>query len=75
IPELSATVPYNPFEADICRLGLTIRDVSKHYPALEILVPLIDHMCHSDPSLRPSATEALSQLKVIEAGIKPKLMR
>jgi hypothetical protein len=27
IPELSATVPYNPFKLDICQLGRTILEV------------------------------------------------
>ncbi|KAJ7172965.1 hypothetical protein C8R43DRAFT_874124 [Mycena crocata] len=75
IPELSASVPYNPFKVDICRLGLTIRDIIKPYPALEIMMPLTDNMCHSDPSLRPSAREVLSQLGALEADVEPKLMR
>ncbi|KAF8206228.1 hypothetical protein K438DRAFT_1963311 [Mycena galopus ATCC 62051] len=32
IPELSKTVPYNPFKADIFQLGLTMANAIKEYP-------------------------------------------
>ncbi|KAJ7113253.1 kinase-like domain-containing protein [Mycena crocata] len=75
IPELSDTVPYNPFKVDICRLGLTILDVIKPYPALEIFVPLGRSMCDPDPSRRPTATTALAELDRLMAIIKPAVLR
>ncbi|KAJ7172959.1 kinase-like domain-containing protein [Mycena crocata] len=75
IPELSDTVPYNPFKVDICRLGLTVLEVIKPYPALEIFVPLGQTMCDPDPSRRPTATTALHELDKLLAGIKPAVLR
>ncbi|KAJ6597799.1 hypothetical protein DFH09DRAFT_903879 [Mycena vulgaris] len=72
IPELSATIPYNPFKVDVCRLGMTILDP---YPALEDLAPLGKIMCDPDPSRRPTPTEALAMLDSLRAGMRPGLLR
>ncbi|KAJ7080931.1 kinase-like domain-containing protein [Mycena belliarum] len=74
IPELSASVPYNPFKVDICRLGLTVLEIIKPYPALGIFVALGNAMCDPDPSRRPSAGEALAELRELRAGVKRELL-
>ncbi|KAJ7080930.1 hypothetical protein B0H15DRAFT_474123 [Mycena belliarum] len=75
IPELSATVPYNPFKVDVCRLGLTILRVIAPYPALADFAPLGNRMCDPDSSQRPTPTEALVDLSELKASMKPHLLR
>ncbi|KAJ7054436.1 hypothetical protein C8F01DRAFT_490286 [Mycena amicta] len=75
IPELSATVPYNPFQVDVCRLGLTILEVIEPYPALADFIPLGKLMCDPDPTRRPTPTEALIKLNELKASIKPARLR
>ncbi|KAJ7692927.1 hypothetical protein B0H17DRAFT_513075 [Mycena rosella] len=60
IPELSATIPYNPFKTDVCRLGLTLQEAIEPNPAFELFNPLVKSMCNPDPGRRPSPTEALN---------------
>jgi len=65
IPELSATVPYNPFKLDICQLGRTILEVIEVYPDLCIFVPLVEKMSRREPNDRPTATEALAEFETV----------
>ncbi|KAJ7186644.1 kinase-like domain-containing protein [Mycena filopes] len=69
IPELSQTVPYNPFKVDIFQLGLTAHKVIDAYPDLETFRPVADAMTATDPNDRPAASEALSRLGDIAATI------
>ncbi|KAJ6463415.1 kinase-like domain-containing protein, partial [Mycena sanguinolenta] len=59
IPELSLTVPYNPFMVDICQLGLTIEKLVNSYPDLEDFRPVADAMTARNPMDRPSSEDAL----------------
>ncbi|KAJ7080928.1 hypothetical protein B0H15DRAFT_933066 [Mycena belliarum] len=75
IPELSATVPYNPFKVDVCRLGLTILEVIEPYPALADFIPLAKRLCDRDPNRRPTPTEALVNLSELKTSMKPARLR
>jgi hypothetical protein len=44
VPELSRTVPYNPFKVDIYQLGRTILEVVKVSYGTQILLPLKTHI-------------------------------
>ncbi|KAJ7270747.1 hypothetical protein B0H12DRAFT_1093667 [Mycena haematopus] len=71
IPELSTTVPYNPFFVDICQLGLTIEKLVNAYPDLEDFRPVADAMTATNPKDRPSPKEALTHLRSIAAAMTP----
>ncbi|KAJ6489167.1 hypothetical protein C8R47DRAFT_978275, partial [Mycena vitilis] len=64
IPELSQTVPYNPFKVDIFQLGLTIQniiDACSAYPDLKNFRPVADSLTAINPDDRPTPAEALEQ--------------
>ncbi|KAJ7037422.1 kinase-like domain-containing protein [Mycena alexandri] len=72
VPELSATVPYNPFKVDIYQLGNVFSDLNKKYP------PLADHfgtfaalMTRPNPEERPTAGQALSTFEAIYSSLSP----
>ncbi|KAI0669474.1 kinase-like domain-containing protein [Trametes maxima] len=64
VPELSSTVPYDAFKADIYALGNFFdQELEKRYHGLERLRPLIDSMKQLDPSLRPTPDELVTMFK------------
>ncbi|KAK6971552.1 kinase domain-containing protein [Favolaschia claudopus] len=65
IPELSLTVPYNPFKVDIFQLGLTMHNLIEVYPALKCFRPIADRMTSADPKDRPELGESLNELNTI----------
>ncbi|KAJ6602637.1 hypothetical protein DFH09DRAFT_1069021 [Mycena vulgaris] len=65
IPELSQTVPYNPFKVDIFQLGLTIHNLIDAYPELEEFRPVVDNMTAKNPNDRPNPLDASTQLRGI----------
>ncbi|KAJ7078440.1 kinase-like domain-containing protein [Mycena belliarum] len=71
IPELSDTVPYNPFKVDIFQLGLTMEKLIDAYPDLENFRPVSQSMTAPVPGDRPTPADALSHLRSIAAGIPP----
>ncbi|OCH90628.1 hypothetical protein OBBRIDRAFT_754583 [Obba rivulosa] len=70
VPELSATVPYDPFKVDVFIIGNVLRrqfyDV---FSNVDFLQPLIDHMTQADPANRPSAAEALNEWETIRSRL------
>lgn len=78
-PELSATVPYDPFKLDVYLLGnhflrayVEVRllpchvlppDASQKCTNLEFLRPLLLHMTRRNPDARPTAEQALRLLR------------
>ncbi|KAG8994245.1 hypothetical protein FRB94_010036 [Tulasnella sp. JGI-2019a] len=67
-PELSSTVPYNPYKLDIFIIGMSYKkSLLDENGRLEFLRPLVESMTKEAPDERPSATEALSQLREIKA--------
>ncbi|KAJ6554567.1 kinase-like domain-containing protein [Mycena capillaripes] len=71
IPELSDTVPYNPFTVDIFQLGLTIRKLINTYPDLEDFRPVADAMTATNPKDRPTPQASLAHLRDIASAIEP----
>ncbi|KAJ7270748.1 hypothetical protein B0H12DRAFT_1216075 [Mycena haematopus] len=71
IPELSETVPYNPFMVDVCQLGLTIEKLVGSYPDLEPFRPVADAMTVTNPKDRSSPEEALSHIRSIADAMTP----
>ncbi|KAJ6463457.1 kinase-like domain-containing protein [Mycena sanguinolenta] len=71
IPELSLTVPYNPFMVDICQLGLTIEKLVNDYPDLEHFRVAANAMTAANPEDRPSPEQALAHLRSIAHAMAP----
>ncbi|KAJ7112944.1 kinase-like domain-containing protein [Mycena epipterygia] len=71
IPELSQTVPYNPFKVDIFQLGLTIHKLIDTYPDLEDFRPVANNMTATDPNDRPNPADALAHLRNIATAMAP----
>ncbi|TDL21468.1 hypothetical protein BD410DRAFT_749596 [Rickenella mellea] len=68
VPELSRTVPYDPFPVDIFILGNLIKkEFVNNYSNLEFLSPLTGAMTRRNPKERPTAEEALAHFKTIVA--------
>ncbi|KAJ7148033.1 kinase-like domain-containing protein [Mycena crocata] len=60
-PELSETVPYDPFKVHVCMVGEMLNlDFFSEYAGLEILLPFTCTLCQRDPASRPDAEEALN---------------
>ncbi|KAJ2984326.1 hypothetical protein NUW54_g10540 [Trametes sanguinea] len=75
-PELSSTVPYDPFKIDIFALGnLYFKEFEQKYNNMHFLVPLIENMRKADPQARLSAAELLQQWQGLRADIKESLYR
>ncbi|KAJ7785303.1 kinase-like domain-containing protein [Mycena maculata] len=74
IPELSQTVPYNPFNVDIFQLGLTMHKLINAYPDLEDFRPVAKDMTAADPNDRPNAAEALAQFRGILAELPASIL-
>ncbi|KAF7335176.1 Protein kinase domain-containing protein [Mycena sanguinolenta] len=59
VPELSGTVPYNPFKVDIYQLGNVIMELIETYEGLEIFRELAEVMTRKNPAERPTASECV----------------
>ncbi|KAJ7151667.1 kinase-like domain-containing protein [Mycena filopes] len=70
VPELSDSVPYNPFKVDIYQLGNVFAGLNKKYPAMtEYFEPLASSMTNLNPAERPTAFEALAHFQSIYSTI------
>ncbi|KAJ7648248.1 hypothetical protein DFH06DRAFT_1423768 [Mycena polygramma] len=72
IPELSQTVPYNPFYVDIFQLGLAMNRIIDTYPALE---NFRTSLTVDDPHARATLEAALKQLNSVRDQMSPSLRR
>jgi len=69
-PELSPTVPYDPFKLDIFIVGNMFKqEFCDQFSNVEFLRPLADWMATRDPERRPSADEALRDWHRLREGI------
>jgi len=75
IPELSLTVPYNPFYVDIFQLGLAMSRIIDVYPALEVFRTVSASMTVDDPLARATLEDALKQLECVCDQMPPPLLR
>ncbi|KAK7031811.1 kinase domain-containing protein [Favolaschia claudopus] len=58
-PELSDTIPYNPFKVDIWQLGNVMTILLKKYDGLDVFRDLAGKMTAKDPDQRPWIGECL----------------
>ncbi|KAJ7511983.1 hypothetical protein B0H11DRAFT_2214852 [Mycena galericulata] len=65
IPELSLTVPYNPFYVDVFQLGLAMSRIIDDYPALENFRIVAASLTVDDPHARATLEDALKQLSCV----------
>ncbi|EKM49864.1 uncharacterized protein PHACADRAFT_214379 [Phanerochaete carnosa HHB-10118-sp] len=69
-PELSDTVPYDPFKVDVFVLGNVFRkQIHDKYFRVGFLGPLIKAMTQQSPDDRPTAEEALEQWRKIRQRV------
>ncbi|KAI0325868.1 kinase-like protein [Cubamyces sp. BRFM 1775] len=62
VPELSSTVPYDPFKMDIFALGnLYFKEFAQKYNDMQFLFPMIERMKQRQPELRPAASDIHAQ--------------
>ncbi|EJD48805.1 hypothetical protein AURDEDRAFT_85622 [Auricularia subglabra TFB-10046 SS5] len=65
-PELSETVPYDPFTLDIYLLGNHfLQQLVEPHTNLEFLRPLLAEMTRANPSERPTAQQVVDKLQII----------
>ncbi|KAJ7019349.1 hypothetical protein C8F04DRAFT_336368 [Mycena alexandri] len=75
IPELSLTVPYNPFYVDVFQLGLAMGRLIDVYPALEDFRTVAAGLTVDDPHARASLDEALKQMNCVYGQMPPSVRR
>ncbi|KIO18908.1 hypothetical protein M407DRAFT_31417 [Tulasnella calospora MUT 4182] len=69
-PELSNTIPYDPYRLDLYILGKVYQEkLLDEFINVEFLQPLIDRMTASNPADRPSAAEAYTIFKDLRANL------
>ncbi|KJA25556.1 hypothetical protein HYPSUDRAFT_37553 [Hypholoma sublateritium FD-334 SS-4] len=68
VPELSDTVPYDPFMVDVYQLGSIFPRLFRDYDGMEFLIPLYQAMTYPDPRRRPTAAQANSLYNEIISG-------
>ncbi|KAF7319876.1 Protein kinase domain-containing protein [Mycena kentingensis (nom. inval.)] len=70
VPELSKTIPYNPFKVDIYQLGrVFLRESQKHPPIDVYFGSLLDAMTEFDPAERPSAAQVVLMFENLASNI------
>ncbi|EIM88669.1 uncharacterized protein STEHIDRAFT_166704 [Stereum hirsutum FP-91666 SS1] len=70
VPELSETIPYDPFKVDIFALGNVFRrELYDLFSNLSFLKPLIDPMLSPDHAARPTVTQAWEKWIAVRGGI------
>jgi len=68
-PELSATVPYDPFAVDVFAYGEVLLREIEAFLGLDSLLPLARKMTSSNPSARPKAEQALEELIAVRQSL------
>ncbi|KAF8884878.1 hypothetical protein CPB84DRAFT_1775315 [Gymnopilus junonius] len=69
VPEMSMTIPYDPFKVDVFQLGGVIPELIKRYEGLEFLLPLSNSMRRRDPEARLTAAEAHDMLQEMVSSL------
>ncbi|KAI9067213.1 hypothetical protein FKP32DRAFT_1644465 [Trametes sanguinea] len=76
VPELSSTVPYDAFKADVYALGnLFDKEFEQRFHRLEFLRPLIDSMKRRQPEMRLPATELVTLFEQVLTTVNKKAWR
>ncbi|EIW54102.1 uncharacterized protein TRAVEDRAFT_173401 [Trametes versicolor FP-101664 SS1] len=72
VPELSSTVPYDAYKADIYALGnLFDKELAQKYHGLDFLRPLIDSMKQRRPQSRPATGELVERYRNMRGALNP----
>ncbi|KAF8911299.1 hypothetical protein CPB85DRAFT_1435049 [Mucidula mucida] len=64
MPELSLSVPYNPFKVDIFQAAWTFLMLFEDYGGLDDFKAFFQTFCTRRPEDRPSAVEALAAFEL-----------
>ncbi|KAI0351973.1 kinase-like protein [Trametes cingulata] len=76
IPEMSATVPYDAYKADIYALGnLFHKEFEQRYNNVPFLRALVEMMRQQDPHVRPSAAELVTMYNQMRALLQESALR
>ncbi|RPD57825.1 hypothetical protein L226DRAFT_494930 [Lentinus tigrinus ALCF2SS1-7] len=76
VPELSSTVPYDGYKADIYALGnLFYKELVQNHNNVDFLMELIEPMKQREPAARPSAHKLVSNFKEIRDRQSPSSYR
>ncbi|CDO69422.1 hypothetical protein BN946_scf184791.g17 [Trametes cinnabarina] len=76
VPELSSTVPYDAFKADIYALGNFFdKELFEKYHRLEFLTALTKPMKQRQPALRPTANDLVASFERIRKSLDPSEFR
>ncbi|KAH9888342.1 kinase-like domain-containing protein [Cubamyces lactineus] len=75
VPELSSTVPYDAFKADIYALGNLFDKEFVQYHSLDFLCELVDAMKRRQPSQRPTAVELIEIFQKARKKLTPSTLR
>ncbi|KAJ7865291.1 kinase-like domain-containing protein [Mycena olivaceomarginata] len=66
IPEISGTVPYDPFKVDVRLVGeMMLHEFLRLYDGLNIIIPFVRKLRREDPARRPDAAAALELFKAL----------
>ncbi|KAI9059873.1 kinase-like protein [Trametes sanguinea] len=72
VPELSSTVPYDAFKADIYALGNFFdKELAQKYHRLEFLQTIINSMKQRQPATRPTASQLVSAFRETRRSLDP----
>ncbi|KAJ7151724.1 hypothetical protein C8R46DRAFT_1304381 [Mycena filopes] len=73
VPEISDTVPYDPFKVDLRLLGEMLQlDFVLRYAGLDFAAPLMLTLIRDDPTQRPDAAETLETVEQLVRGLTEK---
>jgi len=76
IPELSDTIPYDPFKVDVKIIGnLFQTTIISKYQGFEAFIPLVEAMTASDPTQRPTAKSCLDTLRQVKSQVSGLALR
>ncbi|KAF9018036.1 hypothetical protein BDZ89DRAFT_1140269 [Hymenopellis radicata] len=75
MPELSLSVPYNPFKVDIFQAAWTILESFRDYGGLDDFKDFFQTFCSRHPEDRPTAAEALAAFESFVSAMKPRERR
>ncbi|KAF8911296.1 hypothetical protein CPB85DRAFT_1561955 [Mucidula mucida] len=72
MPELSLSVPFNPFKVDIFAAAWTILAFFENYGGLDDIKVFFQTFCTRRPEDRPTAAEALATFESFVSAMKPR---
>ncbi|KAJ7471941.1 kinase-like domain-containing protein, partial [Mycena latifolia] len=75
IPEISETVPYDPFKVDVRLVGEMLRrEFLWQHTGLDFIIPFVRRLRRHNPARRPDAVKALAQFRRLVSGMSKKAL-